>query len=66
MGSSPDVSNISTVITSFDDIVEKCRTESAATFNVMREMRPCGMCNYSYRYMCKSPKHPPGFLFCHN
>ena len=65
MGSSTDVSNIYTVITSFGDIVEKCCTESAATFNVMCEIRPCGMCTYIYRYMCKRPKLPPGFLFCH-
>ena len=35
----PDVRNVSTLISSFGDIVDKCWTESAVTWNVIFAMR---------------------------
>ena len=44
--SSTDVRNISTVISSFGDIVKKCFTQSSVTCNLMCEMRSCRMCTW--------------------
>ena len=59
---SPDISDISTVIYSLRDIVDKCCTEYYVTLNVMCVMRSCGMCTWIYRYRCKNPKQTPGFF----
>ena len=49
MTSSSYVRNISTIISSFDNIVENYCTEYAVTCNVMCAMRSCGMCTWIYR-----------------
>ena len=46
MTSSPDVGNMSTVISSFGDILDNCCTKSYVTYNVMCAMRSCGMLNW--------------------
>ena len=58
MISSPDVSNVSIVISSFGVIVEKCCTESDVTCNVIFTMRLYEMYTWMYRYRCKSPNEP--------
>ena len=46
MTSNNYVRNMSAIISSFYDIVEKCFTESAVTGNMMCGMRSCRMCNW--------------------
>ena len=60
---SPDVSNISTSISSFVDIVDNFCTEFSVTWNVMCEIRLCGLCTWVYRYICKSPKQTHRVFF---
>ena len=59
MMSCSDVSNKSTIISSFGDIVEKCCTQPAMTLNMICEMISWGMCTWIYRYGCKTTKQNP-------
>ena len=53
---SPDISNISTVISSSGDIAENFCTLSSVTYNVMCARISCVMSTWIHRYRCKRPK----------
>ena len=57
-----DVSNMSTAISSFVDIVEKGCAESSMTSNVMCEIILCWICSWNYMNLFLNPKQTPWFF----
>ena len=65
MNYNPDVRTMSSLISYFDDIIEKWCTASAVTGNLIFTMISCRMCNEVYRYRCKSHKKDYIFISGH-
>ena len=59
IASSTDVSNMSTAIFSFDNIVDKFFTEYTVTCNIKCAKRSCRVCTGIYSYRYKGPKQNP-------